>query len=215
MKSKNSERFNHDPHAHDYDIDVKNELNPFRAGYSQLLNWVSNQANKNKSSVVLDLGIGTGNLSALIKADKIVGVDISKEMIAIAKEKLKSKTVEFIKSDFLEVFDQKLQLFDVAVSTYAIHHLETYERAELFGLIYDHLKKNGRAIFGDLMFKDNTSMLKILEKYQNSGRSKLINEIKNEFFWDIEKDLLALESVGFTVQKRQFSELSWGIFAQK
>jgi protein-L-isoaspartate O-methyltransferase len=66
MRSANADIFNHDTEAAGYDHEVRNEADPIRAGYQEVLGWVVQQAQIFPTSRVLELGSGTGNLSALL-----------------------------------------------------------------------------------------------------------------------------------------------------
>ena len=78
MRSANADIFNHDTDAAEYDDDVRNEANPIRAGYRKVLASVVEQAQITSTSRVLELGSGTGNLSALIaNCRELVSVDVS------------------------------------------------------------------------------------------------------------------------------------------
>ena len=91
MRSRDADRFNHDPWADGYDEKVRDETNPIRAGYAALLAWTVEQAHITPASVVLDLGVGTGNTAALIpSARKVVGVDVSARMLAQAPEQARA-----------------------------------------------------------------------------------------------------------------------------
>ncbi|MEK6706316.1 MAG: class I SAM-dependent methyltransferase [Bdellovibrionota bacterium] len=215
MKSKNMERFNHDPDASRYDEDVLNEDNPIRAGYEDLLTWIAIEANEQKARRILDLGIGTGNLSTKINAVEIVGVDTSKKMMDMAAVKLTSKKFDLIQADLLEFFNEDRGSFDCIVSSYAIHHLEPNEREELFQLIWNTLRPGGIALFGDLMFESLNERRKILAAYRSSGQSGLVDDIEDEFFWDLESDTRALKACGFDVKTKKFSDLSWGVLATR
>ena len=57
--------------------------------------------NKFDFSKVIELGCGTGKNTTFLlkKADKIIGLDFSKEMLNKAKAKIKDERVEFRKAD--------------------------------------------------------------------------------------------------------------------
>jgi hypothetical protein len=40
MQSQFSKKFNHDPIAKEYDEHIKNEDNPIRTGYSNMMKWI-------------------------------------------------------------------------------------------------------------------------------------------------------------------------------
>lgn len=212
MKSKFAQKFNHDPIASDYDDNVQNEDNPIRKGYSSLMEWIKNKTKESKNLV--DLGCGTGNTSSQIEScKKIYCVDISQNMLDIAKDKLKNNSdIVFIKNDLLGFFDnfKNDKQIDTIISTYAIHHLTQKEKHILFERVLDFLPKGGKVIFGDLMFKN--------KKYENEMKNKypdLIDDFDDELYWYIDEESKKLESIGFRIEIKKFSDLSWGICGEK
>ena len=212
MKSKYSQKYNHDPIASDYDENVKNETNPIREGYQELLNWV--KLNSQKSKTIVDLGCGTGNTTNSVdNFEKAYCIDISQNMLNIAKEKLKNKkNISFLENDLLGFFSEFKEdvKIDTVISTYAIHHLTQEEKHILFKKIFDFLDKNGQVIFGDLMFKNNNQENEIREKYP-----ELKEDFDDELYWYVDDEVKELELIGFKVEVKQFSDLSWGICGKK
>jgi len=208
MKSKFAQKFNHDPIADNYDDNVQNEDNPIRKGYSSVMEWIKEKTRE--SNVLVDLGCGTGNTSMQITPDKkIYCVDISQNMLDIAKNKLKSNDkVVFIKNDLLSFFDtvENDKNIDTIISTYAIHHLTQDEKHTLFEKIFNFLPKGGKVIFGDLMFKSKEYENQMKDKYPD-----LVKDFDDELYWYIDTESEKLESLGFTVEIKRFSDLSWGI----
>ena len=89
MRSKHVDEYNHDEDADGYDADVAEEGDPIREGYKAVLDWVIQAADIHPGSRVLELGSGTGNLTARIPAcAELVCVDISGRMEEIARPKL-------------------------------------------------------------------------------------------------------------------------------
>lgn len=206
MKSKYSEYFNHDDDAENYDLDVLNEDHPVRKGYSALLEYTGRQVQKN--TTVIDLGCGTGNtILQLPECKKIYAVDVSEKMIQIAKQKLnKRNEIEYVTSDILEFvssFDVKV---DAIVSTYVLHHLDQTEKHQSFLFMKNLVKKGGKLIIGDLMFKNIEHEKQMRMKYPD-----LCEDFDDEFFWNIKTDSRVLEDLGFTISKKQFSDLSFVI----
>jgi putative AdoMet-dependent methyltransferase len=216
MRSKFADAFNHDEDAAGYDVDVLDESHPIRADYDAVLNWVSEKSATTHEALVLDLGCGTGNLSLRLNHFKrLVCVDISDNMLDLARSKLASfDNVEFVKADLLEYFDDA-PVFDTIASTYAIHHLTEAEKSILFERIYHSLHPDGIAIFGDLMFADEAAQVQLVQKYQNEGRSDVTTDIQDEFFWFVDKANASLTQLGFETELKQFSDLSWGVAARK
>ena len=88
MRSSYGDVFNHDDEADAYDLEVRNEKDPIRAAYDDVLRWVAQEARVISTSRVLELGSGTGNLSSLIPpCGELICVDLSGRMEAIAQKK--------------------------------------------------------------------------------------------------------------------------------
>ncbi len=215
MKSKYADDFNHDEDAFLYDEDVLNEENPIRNEYEQALNWTAKQIKPN--STVLELGSGTGNLTVKMKyAKKIICIDISDKMTEIAKPKIRNqKNATFVKSDILEFFENNREKYDYIVSTYSIHHLTEDEKKILFDYIKESLNNNGKAIFTDLMFKNEEDKKDIVTKYRLLGRNDIVEDIYDEFFWMIDGCVSHLRNINLKTSITRFSEFSWGIIAEK
>jgi putative AdoMet-dependent methyltransferase len=217
MRSANADLFNHDTEAAGYDQDVRNDADPLRAAYQDVLIWTINEARIRPTSRVLELGSGTGNLSQLIAScGALVSVDVSEKMEAIAKPKVSHLTNRrFIKADILEVFAGGLGSFDAAISTYAVHHLTDQEKQRLFELVFISLLPGGRAVFGDLMIKNADQKSEKIQQYLLKGDQNTAQAIAEEFFWLIDPAVAKLQSLGFHVRVTRFSDLSYGIVAEK
>jgi putative AdoMet-dependent methyltransferase len=217
MRSAHGPVFNHDDHATDYDADVRNEKDPIRAAYHDVLAWVISEARIDSSSRVLELGSGTGNLSCLLdRSGELVCVDLSERMEAIARSKSGHiLNRRFIKADILEVFDYERAPFDSVISTYAIHHLTDEEKRLLFAKIFTGLVPGGRAVFGDLMLQNQAEKASKIQEYLTKGDAKTAQAIDEEFFWSIDTARLDLNELGFQVETKRFSDLSWGVIARK
>src|SRR5262245_33599076 len=106
VHSRHAHTFNHDEWAAGYDDDVADESSPIRAGYQATLQWVVARAAVGADDVVVDLGIGTGNLARLLPpCRRLIGVDVSTEMLARAAPKLRAD-VELVQADLLEVLER-------------------------------------------------------------------------------------------------------------
>jgi putative AdoMet-dependent methyltransferase len=217
MRSANAEVFNHDNEAADYDQDVRHEVDPIRTGYQEVLRWTIKEAQIDPTSRVLELGSGTGNLSQLIAScGELVCVDVSEKMEAIAQPKLRRITNRrFVKADILEVFAKRLGLFDAVISTYAIHHLTDREKQRLFALVSESLLPGGRAVFGDLMVQNQDQKREMIQHYLLNGDQNTALAITEEFFWLVDLAVSQLQALGFQVKTTRFSDLSYGIAAQK
>lgn len=100
---------------------------------------------------ILDLGAGTGILTEMMYKQhpnsNITLVDLSAEMIKIAKEKFKDKDFEYIECDYLN-YDFKRK-YDIIVSSLSIHHLTDEEKKSIYKKIYNLLNPGGVFINAD------------------------------------------------------------------
>ncbi|MGA8655391.1 MAG: class I SAM-dependent methyltransferase [Chthoniobacterales bacterium] len=217
MRSAHGEVFSHDDEADGYDAEVRNEKDPIRAAYSNVLEWVVKEARIISTSRVLELGSGTGNLSSRIpRCSELVCVDLSERMEAIARKKLAHiPNRRFIKADILEVFEHENRPFDSVISTYTLHHLADDEKRILFAKVFASLVPGGRAVFGDLMVQNKEEEALKIQQYLANGDAKTAGDLREEFFWSIDAAVIALCELGFRIKIRRFSDLSCGIVAEK
>jgi ubiquinone/menaquinone biosynthesis C-methylase UbiE len=75
---------------------------------------------------VLELGCGTGkNTSFLLEnAKKVLAVDLTEEMLALARAKITSSKVEFIKADLTEEWSFVSQKADLVTFSLVLEHIE-------------------------------------------------------------------------------------------
>ncbi|MCI4327627.1 MAG: class I SAM-dependent methyltransferase [Thermoplasmata archaeon] len=100
---------------------------------------------------VLELGVGTGTLAVRMLARfphaELVGVDLSRRMIALGRTKLRRfrDRVTLVQGDLAEFPDA--EKYDAVVSSLAIHHLEDAAKWKLFRKVRRSLAPGG--YFGD------------------------------------------------------------------
>lgn len=86
---------------------------------------------------VIELGCGTGkNTKYLVQnAQKIISLDFSQEMLAIAKKKVNSPKVKFIKTDITQSWDIPDGFADLVTSSLTLEHIanldDIFEQAAL------------------------------------------------------------------------------------
>ncbi len=99
---------------------------------------------------VLELGVGTGTLTALVLKQfphaRVTGIDLSQQMIARARTKLRPfrDRVTLVDGDLGEFEGGP---YDAVVSALAIHHLSDPDKWRLFRRVYRALPRGG--YFGD------------------------------------------------------------------
>ncbi len=210
MPSRHAAAFNHDDDAAGYDDDVVQESDPIRAGYDALLTWVASMAGHARSAIV-DLGAGTGNLTVrLPEGARVVCVDVSAKMLALARPKLTGRAVSYVLCDVMDYVEAARGPWDAVVSTYALHHLEDDEKKSLIDTIAPKLCRGGVLAIGDLGFRDAADREAIL-----AGLPEQRAAAEEEFFWRMDLAMAWLAEHGLDPTLQQFSDLSWGICARR
>jgi 2-polyprenyl-3-methyl-5-hydroxy-6-metoxy-1,4-benzoquinol methylase len=116
-----------------------------------------------RGKTVLDFGCGTGENTMLValRGAKVIGLDISEDLIQLAKERLKINEVEadvsFIACSTHEI-DLPDESVDVVFGIAILHHLELPLVAKE---VHRILKKGGRAIFKNLFVIQNSFGLSV------------------------------------------------------
>lgn len=127
---------------------------PF-AGYKDVLESIFCRVNTKTSAKVLDIGFGTGVLTARIynEGHSITGVDFSARMIEAAQVKMPDALLYC--HDFSKGLPKALDQdkFDCIISTYAIHHLNDAQKAQFIMELWTHLEKDGEILIGDVAFE--------------------------------------------------------------
>jgi len=146
--SGGSPRHEFDREAHDYDRAARASMPGYLDLHRTLIGGIPYVPTREFR--ILELGVGTGTLSALILEEfphaRLTGVDISPRMIARARAKLRPfrDRVELVAGDIGEFEDRP---YDAVVSALAVHHLTDPQKWRLFRRIYRSLPSGG--YFGD------------------------------------------------------------------
>ena len=131
---------------------------------------------------VLDLGAGTGLLTALLhqrfrKAEFLV-TDISDNMLAIAKERFAGKPqIKLLNRDNRNI--PETNYFDVIVSALSLHHLSHSEKADVYRDCFKALKPGGKLINADQVLGTTQTEERIFEEtwlseVQATGLSEIV-----------------------------------------
>jgi len=141
-----------------------------RLSYDETLSRVFEKAAANKGDIVLDVGVGTGNLAAkfLDIGCELIGLDPSNKMLEMAESRLNTWkercTIQLCEDPFLEIpYPDKIS--NVIVSTFSIHHLHDDEKRLAIKEMKRVLKPTGVIVIGDMMFKDNEDKSRALNEY--------------------------------------------------
>ncbi|EOD00680.1 class I SAM-dependent methyltransferase [Caldisalinibacter kiritimatiensis] len=170
-----------------------NEANSYDAWYESKLGKFVDKVEKEcafelfsprKGMKVLDVGCGTGNYSIeLAKMGcEVVGIDISDEMLDIAKNKAKENNldIEFYNMDVYNIkFDD--ESFDAVFSMAAFEFIKEPEKAieEIFRVV----KKDGQVLIGTINKKSAWGELYLSEEFQKNSifkyaQFKTLDELK-------------------------------------
>jgi ubiquinone/menaquinone biosynthesis C-methylase UbiE len=106
--------------------------------------------NKYNFSNVIELGCGTGkNTSFLLKkAEKVIGLDFSQEMLKRAQEKITDQRVEFQKADLRMNWKIDDDFADLITSSLVLEHIENLDF--VFNQVNRKLKKDGLFFVSEL-----------------------------------------------------------------
>ena len=146
---------------------------------------------------VLELGCGTGkNTEWLItKADSLIGLDFSKNMLDIAKNKIQSDKVTFIETDLNEDWPVKSESFDLAVISLTLEHIKKLDH--IFISLFEKLKKGGKCFVSELHPKKQ--LLGSRARFIDNGE-----EIVIDAFQHLEKDYIqSAENSGLTLLNKK------------
>lgn len=85
--------------------------------------------NKFDFSTVIELGCGTGKNTTFLlkKADKVIGLDFSQEMLNRAKTKIKGGRVEFQKADLTTEWKIENEYADLITCNLVLEHIENLD----------------------------------------------------------------------------------------
>lgn len=149
--------------AGDYDKSVglsdENGTYPF-AGYRDVLNEIYNRVLSLPGKDVLDIGFGTGTLSAKLyeQGCRIFGQDFSIEMIRLAQEKMPE--AKFYQGDFSLGLTEELKRnqYDAVIATYSLHHLTDSQKVCFLKDLLPLLNKGGCICIGDVAFQTRAEL---------------------------------------------------------
>ena len=157
---------------------------------------------------VLDLGAGTGLISAFVYARcpdaEYILADISTQMLVQARQRFQGlPNFRYMEQDLARL-DAAAGLpeggFDLIVSGLAIHHLENGQKQSLFHQVARLLAPNGRFINADQVLGENAAAERIYTEAwrQHVMRSSALTEAeKNAAFERIKLDRMATLSDQF------------------
>lgn len=132
----------------------KQDTYPF-AGYKQILNAIYNRVLSEPGKTVLDIGFGTGTLTARLyeQGCHIYGQDFSPRMLELARQKMPG--AQLYQGDFSRGLAEELQAqrYDAIIATYSLHHLTDHQKIQFIQQLKSLLRPGGGIYIGDVAFE--------------------------------------------------------------
>ena len=118
-------------------------------------------------SSVLELGCRTGKNTQWLstRTKELVGIDFSKNMLKIAKKKVRSKKATFINADFNKQWKIKKGSFDLGTINLVLEHIK--ELDHIFISLFSKLNKGGKCFVCELHPKKQSNGSKVRFKINN------------------------------------------------
>ncbi len=132
---------------------------PF-AGYRQVLNTIYKAILSAGQKTVLDVGFGTGTLTAKLyeQGCTIFGQDFSPRMIELAQEKMPEANLYC--GDFAKGLAEPLvqRRYDAIIATYSLHHLDDEQKVDFLRTLLPLLNEGGCIYIGDVAFANRAAL---------------------------------------------------------
>ena len=171
---------------------------PF-AGYDRVLARVVELADLTPGVVVLELGPGTGNLTARLaeRGAAVWALDFSAEMLARARARVPA--AHFAQAHLLGDYPPDFHRpFDAVVSTYTFHEFPLPDKLALLRRLFtDHLRPGGAVVIGDIGFPAAAA--------RDALRDAAGEGWDDEYYWIMDEVEPALHKAGFVVSWAQLS----------
>lgn len=149
-----------DREARNYDMKIEK----YKEKYHKLVQYIVDLADPMKTDIIMEIGVGTGVVSLLLapKVKKVIAVDISKEMLKIAKGKAMEtgiSNIEFVRGTFHN--PGIAEKVDIIITIDSLHCTRdgNYKKRAI-EIMYDHLKDEGKIFLEDEMIVYNQEILK-------------------------------------------------------
>ncbi len=182
--------------------------------YTEEAHEIVRELQLTKNCSIVDFAAGTGALTIELAklGHPVHAVDISKEMLTQLKKKAESENCSNISTEnggFLS-FSQPQELYDVAVSSAALHHLPDFWKQIALRKIAEAIKIGGTLFLADVVFdfpyeqyeEQFDNFVELLGKSNDQMRDETIVHLRDEmstFSWIMER---LLTDAGFRIDKK-------------
>ena len=159
---------------------------PF-AGYRNVLGGIFQAVMKKPNATVLDIGFGTGTLTAKLYEHgcSVYGQDFSSGMIDLAGRKMPSAHLYY--GDFTKGLADPLRdrCYDFIIATYSLHHLTDEQKVVFLHTLQDRLDDDGRILIGDVAFETREELNRCRQaagsEWDDDEMYFVAEELKREF----------------------------------
>jgi ubiquinone/menaquinone biosynthesis C-methylase UbiE len=192
-------------------------IRTFIPNYEEMLEEAAKTASLvgKRQPAILDLGIGTGALSArclaMMPHANISGIDADPDILELARRRLSRKRkgrLDLAQGSFLET---PFPRCDAIVATLALHHVASIKtKQKLYAKCFRALHSGGMLVSGDCFMAEHPRLAqRYLENWEaHMRRSYSAVEVKNflaaweqeDTYFSLRKELQMLTSVGFQVE---------------
>lgn len=185
-------------------------IRTFIPHYEEMLE-VAASAIDPRSGTIVDLGIGTGALSARCLANapraQIVGIDADTEILKAAARRLPSSAT-FIRNSFLRA---EIPSCDAVVASFALHHVRTRSaKARLYKRIRSALRLHGQVITVDCNPASDPALSRqqfaawkahLMQHYSQKEADDYLEAWSHEdVYVPLDAEMELMRSVGFAVE---------------
>ncbi|MEG5001639.1 class I SAM-dependent methyltransferase [Microcoleus sp. B4-D4] len=208
--------------AFDYDSLIPRLIPHYREQHDLILQLIPFETNANIQ--ILDLGAGTGILSALIMQAfpqaKVLAFDMAENMLKICQTNLSAfgKRLTLQQGNFAEAdFGSG---YDLVVSGLAIHHLDSAGKQQLFHQLFQSMNPEGILLIRDIV---TGATPKLTEQYEKLWRQYMKasgeddaawfqNYLKEDIPSSVEEQTKWLAEAGFADAACHWRYLNFAIF---
>lgn len=216
-----------DRHASEYDALRRIIVPCFDDFYGAALGCV--RFEKERPLRVLDLGAGTGLLSEMVAAAypaaQITLVDLSKNMLDFARERLGAYGDRFLFLNADYSHDPLAGPFDLVISALSIHHLDAADKCRLFArchqlLVDGGILVNADQVRGQTSAIDNTYRERWIAAVRRLGLAEhdlqqAFDRMKEDRMSTLAFQVAALEEAGFCEVNCWYQNDSFAVFSAK
>ncbi len=191
--------FNKWASSYDNSVSSKDSVFPF-LGYNEVLGEVYRASNALAGMRVLELGVGTGNLTALYVAQGciVTDIDFSEEMLQRSGKRFPQ--MKAMHADLLSQWWKPLhKRFDLVVSAYVLHEFSLDAKMKIIRDVFTHsLSNRGSLVIADVSFPDANARVAAASYFESHWDSE-------EFYWAADETRQACLACDLTFVYRQVS----------